>query len=86
MRRRDFIAAIIGSATEWPLAAVRAQQAMPVIGFLNAAFLAGYPGPLSAFLKGLGETGYSDGQNVAIQYRWAEGHNDRLPSMAAAVR
>jgi putative tryptophan/tyrosine transport system substrate-binding protein len=82
MRRRDFIAAIIGSATEWPLA-VRAQQAMPVIGFLNAAFAAGYPGPLSAFLKGLGETGYTDGQNVTIQYRWAEGHNDRLPTLAA---
>jgi putative ABC transport system substrate-binding protein len=82
MRRRDFLAAIIGSATEWPLA-VRAQQAMPVIGFLNAAFAAGYPGPLSAFLKGLGETGYADGQNVTIQYRWAEGHNDRLPGMAA---
>ncbi len=82
MRRRDFIGAIIGSATEWPLA-VRAQQAMPVIGFLNAAFAAGYPGPLSAFLKGLGETGYTDGQNVTIQYRWAEGHNDRLPTMAA---
>jgi putative ABC transport system substrate-binding protein len=82
MRRRDFIAAIIGSATEWPLA-VRAQQAMPVIGFLNAAFASGYSGPLSAFLKGLGETGYTDGQNVTIQYRWAEGHNDRLPAMAA---
>jgi putative tryptophan/tyrosine transport system substrate-binding protein len=82
MRQRDFIAAIIGSATEWPLA-VRAQQAMPVIGFLNAAFAAGYSGPLSAFLKGLGETGYTDGQNVTIQYRWAEGHNDRLPAMAA---
>jgi putative tryptophan/tyrosine transport system substrate-binding protein len=82
MRRRDFIAAMIGSATEW-LFAVRAQRAMPVIGFLNAAFAAGYPGPLSAFLKGLGETGYSDGQNVTIQYRWAEGHNDRLPAMAA---
>jgi putative ABC transport system substrate-binding protein len=82
MRRRDFIAAMIGSATEWPFA-VRAQRAMPVIGFLNAAFAAGYPGPLSAFLKGLGETGYTDGQNVTIQYRWAEGHNDRLPAMAA---
>jgi putative tryptophan/tyrosine transport system substrate-binding protein len=82
MRRRDFIAAMIGSATEWPFA-VRAQRAMPVIGFLNAAFAAGYPGPLSAFLKGLGETGYTDGQNVTIQYRWAEGHNDRLPVMAA---
>jgi putative ABC transport system substrate-binding protein len=82
MRRRDFIAAMIGSATEWPLA-VRAQQAMPVIGFLNAAFATGYQGPLSAFLKGLGESGYTDGQNVTIQYRWAQGHNDRLPAMAA---
>jgi putative ABC transport system substrate-binding protein len=82
MRRRDFIAAIIGSATEWPLV-MHAQQAMPVIGFLNAAFAAGYRGPLSAFLKGLAETGYTDGQNVTIQYRWAEGHYDRLPNMAA---
>jgi putative tryptophan/tyrosine transport system substrate-binding protein len=56
---------------------------MPVIGFLNAAFAAGYPGPLSAFLKGLAETRYTDGQNVAIRYRWAEGHNDQLPAMAA---
>jgi putative ABC transport system substrate-binding protein len=82
MRRRDFIT-VIAAATACSFAA-RAQQAtMPVIGFLNAAFAAGYPGPLSAFLKGLGETGYIDGQNVAIQYRWAEGHNDRLPAMAA---
>ena len=82
MRRRDFIAAMIGSATEWPLT-VRAQQAMPVIGFLNAAFATGYQGHLFAFLKGLGEAGYTDGRNVTIQYRWAEGHSDRLPAMAA---
>ena len=81
MRRRDFIKAIASSSVGWPLA-LRAQQAVPVIGFLNAAFAAGYPGPLSAFLKGLGETGCT-GQNVTIQYRWAEGHNDRLPAMAA---
>jgi putative ABC transport system substrate-binding protein len=81
MRRRDFIT-VIAAATACSFAA-RAQQPMPVIGFLNAAFAAGYRGPLSAFLKGLGETGYTDGQNVAIQYRWAEGHNDRLPAMAA---
>ena len=82
MRRREFIAIVGSTAAAWPFA-LRAQQPMPVIGFLNAAFAAGYRGPLSAFLKGLGETGYTDGQNVAIQYRWAEGHIDRLPAMAA---
>jgi len=83
MRRREFIALVGSTAAAWPLA-VRAQQpAMPVIGFLNVAFAAGYPGPLSAFLKGLGETGYTDGQNVTIQYRWAEGHYDRLSGMAS---
>src|SRR5215471_13017086 len=56
---------------------------MPVIGFLNASSRQGYPRQLSAFLKGLQEAGYVDGQNVVIQYRWAEGHNDRLPAMAA---
>jgi putative ABC transport system substrate-binding protein len=82
MRRREFIALIGSTAANWPLTA-RAQQPMPVIGFLNATYPAGFSEPLSAFLKGLGETGYTDGQNVAIQYRWAEGHNDRLPAMAA---
>jgi len=83
MRRREFIALVGSTAAAWPLA-VRAQQpAMPVIGFLNVAFAAGYPGPLSAFLKGLAETGYTDGQNVTIQYRWAEGHYDRLSGMAS---
>ena len=56
---------------------------MPVVGFMNAASAKGYARHLSAFLKGLGETGYVDGQNVAIEYRWAEGENDRLPAMAA---
>jgi putative tryptophan/tyrosine transport system substrate-binding protein len=82
MRRREFLALTSGAAAAWPLGA-RAQQAVPIIGFLNAASAAGYPGPLSAFLKGLGESGYTDGQNATIQYRWAEGHNDRLPAMAA---
>ena len=83
MRRRDFIKAIAGSAIAWPLSARAQQPTMPVIGFMNAASAKGYARHLSAFLKGLGETGYVDGQNVAIEYRWAEGENDRLPAMAA---
>jgi putative ABC transport system substrate-binding protein len=55
---------------------------MPVVGFLNAASPQNYPRPLAAFLKGLAEAGL-DGQNVTIQYRWAEGHNDRLSALAA---
>src|SRR5262249_58766320 len=67
----------------WPVA-VRAQQsAMPVIGFINVASAKSYAPQLMAFLKGLGETGYVDGQNVAIEYRWADGQEDRLPAMAA---
>jgi putative ABC transport system substrate-binding protein len=83
MKRREFIALISGVGAALPLT-VRAQQSvMPSVGFLNAAFAAGYAQQLSAFLKGLAEAGYVDGQNVTIQYHWAEGHNDRLPSMAA---
>jgi putative ABC transport system substrate-binding protein len=83
VRRRDFIKVIAGSTALWPLA-VRAQQpAMPVIGFINAAPAQSYGPQLAAFLKGLDEKGYVDGRNVTIEYRWAENHNDRLPSMAA---
>ena len=82
MRRRDFFC-VIGAAAVWPCAARAQQSAMPVIGFLNAEFAQGYARPLAAFLKGLKESGYEDGRNVGIEYRWAEGHNDRLPAMAA---
>jgi ABC-type uncharacterized transport system substrate-binding protein len=82
MQRRDFIKVVAGSAVAWPVAA-RAQQAMPVVGFLNAASAQVYTRQLAAFLKGLGEAGYVDGRNVAIEYRWAEGQHDRLPAMAA---
>jgi putative ABC transport system substrate-binding protein len=83
MRRRDFITLVGGLAVARPLAAHAQQPAMPVIGFVNVASPQGYAQPLSAFLKGLGETGYVDGHNVTIEYRWAEGRIDRLPAIIA---
>jgi ABC-type uncharacterized transport system substrate-binding protein len=83
MRRRDFIKYVGAGAVAWPLAARAQQPAMPVVGFINAASAQNYTRQLAAFLKGLGETGYIDGHNVAIEYRWAEDQNDRLPAMAA---
>jgi putative ABC transport system substrate-binding protein len=84
VRRREFIALVGGVAATWPLAA-RAQSGMPVIGFLDRGLPQGMAANLAGFHKGLAENGYVEGNNVTIEYRWAENQNDRLPALAAEL-
>ena len=83
MQRREFIKAIAGSAVVWPLAARAQQSAMPVIGVLHGVSAAQWADRMVGFHQGLRETGYSEGRNVTIEYRWADGQFERLPTMAA---
>src|SRR6516165_6858031 len=85
MRRRNFIKGIASSAAAWPLAAHAQQAALPVIGFLGSDSPELYAGRLRALRRGLKDAGYIESENVAFEYRWAHGDNNRLPALAAEL-
>jgi putative tryptophan/tyrosine transport system substrate-binding protein len=83
MRRRNFIAGFASAAVDWPIAARAQQSQMPVIGFLHSASPEPFAQFVAAFREGLKDAGYVEGQNVAIEYLWADGQYDRLPTLAS---
>src|SRR5262245_29293853 len=83
MRRREFVRLVVGAAVGWPLVGRAQKPPMAMIGFLGAPAAQPYERYASAIRQGLSEAGYIEGQNVTIEYRWAEGHYDRLPALAA---
>jgi putative ABC transport system substrate-binding protein len=85
VKRREFIARASGAAAAWPLAVRADQSALPVVGFLNPASADATADRLRGFRQGLKDTGYVDGENVTIEYRWADGHSDRLTALAAEL-
>jgi len=85
MRRRDFILLVASSAALWPFTTRAQKQSLPIIGFVNFASPTTYERQLAGFLRGLKETGYVDGQNVRVEYRWALGQNDKLPGLIAEL-
>jgi len=82
MRRREFISLLCSAAVGWPVVARAQQASLPVVGFLNSESAQGYTSMAASFKQGLKEAGYAEGQNVAIEYRWADDQNERLPALA----
>src|SRR5262245_59667272 len=85
MGRREFVALLSGAAVGWPLAARAQQSTVPIVGYLSAAASDSPPANLAVFRRGLAEAGYVEGQNVAIEYRWAGDQPDRLPALATEL-